>query len=59
MISFGCFQICIKTQSIPFSPESNLNIDKNRSTHSAVHHVLAVYLEFVPLRGSVPNTTLP
>jgi hypothetical protein len=31
---FACFRICITPKAFTFSLESNLNIDKNRSTSS-------------------------
>ena len=52
--SLVCFLICISPQSNHLFPQANLNIDKNRSTHSAVHPVLAVSENGCPQGDSNP-----
>lgn len=53
--SFACFWIYRIAKAFHFPPESNPNIDKNRSTHSAAHPVLAVSGKPMPPRGLEPR----
>ncbi len=47
------FRIYRIAKAFTFPLDSDLNIDKNRSTHSAVHPLLAVSLKIVPPQRGV------